>query len=536
MLKRASITSCSDWTQQYRIISDPRGNLNKFKFDMHPWTKAIHDCEDEDICAQKAAQMGLTETALNRTLYFIDQKRKNALYILPASTPDASDFSSSRFDPAIQLSPHLKKVFNATSNVGHKRAGAASLFIRGSRSRNHLKSIPAAYVVADELEEMTAENISLIPERLSGQLEKQLFRLSTPSVPNRGIHAIFQDSSQHHFYFKCPSCNRSTELVFPDCLKIIGEDPTDSKVNESHLICRECGNKLPHELKHEWLHIDNTEWVESFSNKTITGFYISQLYSFMEPPRELAKKYLRGLTNPSDDQEFWNSKLGLPREPQGSRIDPEDCIGGYTMQSSYSGTNAVVMGVDIGSELHLEITEYKLDANTPLEDLHLRSQARVLYAGTVKEFEHLNALIKAFKVHYIAVDAQPERRKAAEFIRPFPNQAVIVFYNSNDKSPLVTKHPNSNIVTVNRTLALDISLGRFKTGTITLPKDIPLAYKNQIQEPKRIVKKDPDGNPVAAYVSGDRVPDHYGHARNYAEIAFMNLCQVSINTNLGTSL
>jgi phage terminase large subunit GpA-like protein len=104
-------------------------------FDHHPWLKEMHDCKATIKVGQKAAQCGYTEWALNESFYFNDIRRMDVLYVLPNTRPDAADFSSSRFDKALELSEHLRKLYSEVQNVGHKRAGSTNLFIRGSNSR-----------------------------------------------------------------------------------------------------------------------------------------------------------------------------------------------------------------------------------------------------------------------------------------------------------------------------------------------------------------------------------------------------------------
>ena len=45
-----------------------------------------------------------------------------------------------------------------------------------------------------------------------------------------------------------------------------------------------------------------------------------------------------------------------------------------------------------------------------------------------------------------------------------------------------------------------------------------MEYKDHLQAPVRIYKRDKDGNPVGIYVTGNE-QDHFAHARNYAEMA-----------------
>ena len=78
-----------------------------WSFKYHPWIREMHDATEEMIVGQKGAQLAFTECVLNKAFFNIDVKGVSVLYVLPANTPDASDFSKARFDPALELSPHL---------------------------------------------------------------------------------------------------------------------------------------------------------------------------------------------------------------------------------------------------------------------------------------------------------------------------------------------------------------------------------------------------------------------------------------------
>jgi phage terminase large subunit GpA-like protein len=187
-LQRKAVTSCSAWAMTYRIMGTPYPG--KWTFTHHPWLKEMHDSESEMIVGQKAAQLGYTEFALNLAFYYIDIKATDVLYVLPSKTPDASDFSASRFDGALELSQHLTDLFSDVKNVGHKRAGAVNMYVRGSKSRPGLKSIPVGLVILDEVDEFEQKNIPLAMERLSGQVERKIAMLSTPTIEERGINFL----------------------------------------------------------------------------------------------------------------------------------------------------------------------------------------------------------------------------------------------------------------------------------------------------------------------------------------------------------
>lgn len=503
-LRKKSVTTCSQWAEAYRVMGRPFPG--KFSFRHHPWAREMHDCDSEFMVGQKGAQLAFTETALNKVFFNIDIKRQNVLYLLPAATPDATDFSTSRFDPALELSDHLRDLFSDTNNIGHKRAGSASLFVRGSRSRSAVKSLPISFLVADEVDEMNKENLRLAFERVAGQIDYQIFLLSTPTIDGNGINKYFRDSSQDHYMFPCPHCDRKIELTFPESI-VITDDP-----NDSYLICSYCKDKLPHEEKSSFL--SSGVWVPSYSNRDMRGFTINQLYSPTVKPKDIAKAYLDALRDPTDEQEFYNSKLGLTHVVEDARItdaDLDSCIKEHHIIDQYRGFNLVTMGVDVGKKIHYEIAEWFVKFNEP-------EFCRVLRMGTVEEFEHLHSFYQDFKLSAVVVDLNPERRKALELAKLFPNTRLCHYLVGI--SGRVISEQKDNIIAVDRTSWLDASLGRFRNQTIALPLNTSLEYRQHLQNIVRVPKKDRDGNPVVQYVTGENQDDHYAHARNYNEIAF----------------
>lgn len=533
-LKRKSIVSCSRWAEAYRVMSGQDGPY-PWRFTYHPWLKGMHDSDAEMNVGQKAAQMGYSENVLNRTYYTLDVKRQDVLYVLPNTTPDASDFSSGRFAPALELSPHLANMFTDANNVGHKRAGSSNLYIRGSRSRSQLKSVPVGFLVLDELDEMTAENIPMAFERMSGQREKASWLISTPTIENYGINDYFSKSSQNHFFFECPSCSRRIELTWPESIIITADSFDDPRLKDTHLICTECKAVLPHETKHEWL--ATGEWVESFPNRDIKGWFITQLYSCMVPPKTIAEFFIRSTTDKAAEVEFYNQKLGRPHAVDGAKLNDDDingCIAGYKRGELATQMGLVTMGVDVGSVLHFEIDDWTLSPMASGIDLNIYAESRVLLFGKVKHFEELDELMLKWGIRYCVIDAQPERRKSLEFANRFYGRVKVCFYGNGVNGRMLMVNEAENSVTVDRTTWLDLSLGRVRRQKpwIMLPSDVDAEYRSHLKALVRDYRTDQHGNPVGRYIKAEKDPDHYAHARNYAEIALPLAASVGSSTDL----
>jgi len=515
-LKRSALTTCSNWAEQYRVMGKPYPGLWNFKH--HPWLRGMHDSKAELNVGRKAAQMGYTELLLNWTFFNIDIRGESVLYVLP-NDDNAGIFSSSRFDAALELSPHLDTMFSDVKNTKHKRAGSANLYIRGSRSKVNLVSVPVGRCAIDELDKMVVEHIPLVWERMSGQLDKQMWMVSTPTVPDFGIDVPYKQSTMEHFFFPCPCCSKQTELTFPESVEIRGKDAFDPSVKESYLICTSCKGKLDHATKTDWL--AKGEWVSQNSQATSRGFYINQLYSGTVSPAEIVSQYFKAMINPADEQEFYNSKLGLPHIVEGARVNDseiKDCSSAYKNGADSSRSHIVTMGVDVGKWLNVEVCEWIPAPVSSDSDMHMNFIPRILFEGKVVDFNELDKFVMKYATNCVVIDANPERRESLKFCARFPGIAYACFYGRDQKSRDTILGSELPTVTVDRTSWMDLAISRFSAKRIKIPMDAEMEYKEHMKAVVKVYEKDDNGNPVAKFMNVG--PDHFAHSRTYSEIAF----------------
>jgi hypothetical protein len=380
--------------------------------------------------------------------------------------------------------------------------------------------VPVGVLILDEKDEMNQDNIPLARERQSGQVIKKTWEISTPTIDGIGISETFGQSTQNFFAFPCPSCSRYIDLKFPDNFEIVGDDVKDPEIRKSYLKCNLCGVKLPHEIKHEWL--APAKWVKTYKNRNIEGWGINQMYSSARAaePGIFIESYFKAKINPADEQEFYNSKLGLPHVVEGARVSDKDiasCMGSYG-KFVENDHGMVTMGVDVGSWLHYEIDKWHIHPNAI--DISSESKCQLIAEGKVATFEELEDLMYRYQIQGCVIDIQPERRKAFEFAQKFWGRVKMCFYGRGIQGKQIHVHQEDELtVTVDRTSWLDLSLGRFRNKMIDLPVDLSMEYKEHIKSPVRVYEKDIDGNPVGRYVKAGSNDDHLAHARTYSEIA-----------------
>lgn len=522
-LKHVSITSPSKWATTYRMMPD-----GLWTFDEFPWTREMHDSRAELNVGQKAAQMGFTETLLNLAFYVIDILGKDVMYVLPTKTPGATNFSSGRFDPALELSPYLRNLFSDVDNIGHKRAGAANLYVVGSHSRADLKSAPISELLMDEVAEFVKGSVPLALQRISGQKAetRQAWLISTPTFEGHGISQYYNLSDKGLFVFKCPSCSRFIDFKYPESLVICGDSMFDPRYKESHLICTECKAKLPHEDKR--IYLRDGVWQPQISNATWRGFSISQLYSMRTRPQDIALTYFKAQTNPAEEQELWNSVIGKPHETKGARVSDSDIDaailnGPKNRMSDPTPGGLVTMGIDVGKWYHYEVAQWKLLPNSIPNDVNTYAICKILKHGKCKDTSELEKIMLEWRVLQAVMDVAPDFREGLRFSRRFPGQVHLCRFSSAvGKSINVPKdaNPNEPVIHVDRTCWLDEALGRFHRKTITLPIDTNMEYREHLKIPVKMYEKDQNGNPVAKYISEEN-DDHYAFSRCYNEIALV---------------
>lgn len=516
-LRRKSIVSCSRWAEEYRILKN-----HKWCFDEFPWTREPHDCKNEFIIIQKAAQMGFTEVALNLTFYKIDICHEDCLYVLPTES-DASAFSSGRFDTALAECEHLQKLFSDANNISLKRAGNSTLYVRGSKSRSKLKSIPTGHITLDEVEEMCQENIPLAFHRSSGQKNPQKLLISTPILHKKGINSYYLDSTQDDFFFTCPCCSKKICFKFPESIVITGNGLNDPDLKKSHYICYECKNVITHENKPEYL--KSGRYVSAYPGRDMRGFTVTQLNHMRHvgEPVNIAKAYIKSLEDPTEEQEFYNSTLGQPHIVANSQLTEgivEDCKKPYAKPEK-ARSPIVTIGIDVGKYFHFEVDEYYIDSKSTEELLNERTIARVLDEDLIPlegGEASLIKLIRKWKPAGVVIDVQPEMLLARSLSRRFKGIVYACKFVSTVGAKHIQFNEEERRINVDRTSWLDLALKRFRKRTIQLPTNIDSDYIKHMVKLVRVYTKDADGNPVGRYESTDAT-DHFAFARVYSEIA-----------------
>ena len=472
-------------------------------FEDHKFLHGIYKDQHDHIIWMKSAQAGITERALTEAVWLADQFPENALYVFPTSS-SISDLVQERVDDPLNNNDYLQKVSGRSKKllgkqadkVGLKRMSEGFIYFRGSNKPTQITSVPADIIFVDEVDRMPPDSVPYIPKRLGHSHRKWQRWLSTPTLPNFGIHKMFIETDQCHYNVKCNHCNEWIDLDFFTHVKY--EMKNDVECKEAWIECHKCHKRIvPHLLE--------GEWVPLYPDRDKRGYFIHKLYTPRVDLKELVQESLK--TAEWEVQQFYNQDLGLPYSPKGGSISDEDiqaCIRGYRTGVQKGQTH--YMGVDVGVYLHVTI----------------QTEDRMALIVKVKDFTELDQLMKDYNVRFCVVDALPETRKAQEFAARFRGRVFLCYYsklNEPKKDEWFQHNASEAKVNTRRTLSLDNWSDRIRKQKVFMPENVNdfVEFKENMAALTRIVREDNKGNMIAEYVKTG--PDHFYHAGNYSNIA-----------------
>lgn len=510
------------WTMKYRIMLSPK---TPFDLTSHAYLRGLYECDARQMVVKKAGQVGASEYLVSYALHAADARRMDILYVMPTDD-DVSDFSRTRFGPALEASTYLAEIVvdgsadarRGADRVTLKRIHNSWLYFRGGRVKPdgnapQLKSLPADGIILDEYDEIDVRAPELARKRLGHSAHKEERDVSTPTYTGVGIDLEWRNTDQRLWHLRCDHCGTWQTLTIQQV--VIEQDELGRPVDwwgraegRAFVACRRC--------QREMNRLAVGQWVPTFPGRDVAGFHLSKLFSaqanLMSTIRALQT------ADESKRKEAFNQDLGEPYTPQGGGLTDQAldaCRREYAPGAR--ANERTVMGVDVGRVLHFVIRG-PADATTGERPLRR--------AGEAASFDEVGRLIRAFNVGVCVMDALPETHAARKFqgeVNAGRRGTVWLAYYSSFEG---TRHEDigqwndkEGIVTLDRTRAMDEMMARFTDGKNALPATMRsnVDYYEHLKASVRVTERKRDGNLAARYVESG--PDHYAHAETYCAAA-----------------
>jgi len=488
------------FVERYRVL-----NGKPFSLERYPFLLQIYrDLHTQSIVIMKGAQMGITEYAMNRAIWFVMNKNENVLITQPTRR-DAAEFVQTRLDPTLQ---QFEEVFKATpeeirrkwvDNKRIKQIGERFIYVRGTIGESEAASIPVGFRIHDEVDRSNWRVIQQYRSRLEASEHKWELFISTPTHARTGIHKLFEDSDQHHAFYLC-ECGHATAVccMWAQLLEL------------GDFLCPQCKRK-----------IDRTKlvWRPLNPGARRRGYHLSHLIN----PARSAEDILALREDYEDERDFYNFVLGLPYDREEDRLTLqmlEQCQDGrFHLQTSAPHS---IMGVDQNGGLYIVILRIIRPGYYAVIWVERKDGTR---------WEELDFLMRQYSVQTAVVDHMPNRISAIRFAQRYPGRVWLGFYHDRfherDLAFIPPKDDNDYPrVAINRNIWFERLFDLISRKAINFPVDdrirLVFAHLRRVRKETREV----GGEQRIRYVRTGA--DHYAHALLYAIVAAQRVARRTI--------
>ena len=519
----------------------PRNDRLPWSFLDHEYQIAIVDSPAQDKCTKKCAQVGVSELSIRDTLAFcaMHDYRKMA-YVLPTSK-FSSEFSSTRFDPAIESSEYVKSVISKdVDNTGVKKIGTCFLVMRGTSGTTSAISIDLDGITTDEIDFCNQDVLGSFASRLQHSDLKITSDFSTPTVPEYGITALYEESSQGRYRVRHSKCGKLVspsffrDAVIPgfeeEIMAYRREDRFHPGVVDAYIKCPGCGHKIDWQ---DFCDPKKREWVHAFPSRSKTGFQVVPWdvpkYNPLPEVLESIKKYKLysdwvnfrvGSDYSSSEDSFLKETIEANTSGLGSTLVS---VSGNGYRHVFIGadlgkTSWIVIGVPTKLGLRIVCAESVVVAN--LTDANLGA--------------YLCGLFRQLSAQKIIVDAAPNYETALHLhANLYEGQAYGAYYGGAKTNILdiYNFRDNEGIVQMDRNGSFDDLAKAVNSGQITFcePTEFTVDEKTNTKTAvitkhlvsmKKVKKLTSKG---LTRVWTNTGPDHFAHALNYCYAAYASL-------------
>lgn len=449
----------------------------------------------------KAAQVGCSEMAINRVLWYADYHPSgHAIYTLPSIT-DVREFSGTRLKPAILETPYFQRRIqpDCIDNAQLKQFGTAFVHFRGTFTERATTQVPSDFNVHDELDWSRPDVVGLYRSRLEASLLKWTWKISVPTLPGYGIDKSFAESNQGHWFHKCSRCNHWFALccAWPDAVNISG-DPEDDA-----FVCSKCKRPLGDRGIGEWVAAK-----PDVANHA--GYHVTQLMSLRTAPSSF-----RNQGGYKWKKQFYWFKLGQPYGAKGVTVNRDVILGCENEAVAWkAGGDHYLAGIDQGDDCWIIIGDPHMIPD------HLVIRGLIYIEDDDERFSNVADQLKLYNIDIGVIDAGPNKKSALALCRAFPSRVFASFYSDRQREIIIWPEDKPTM-TLNRTDTLDLMMDGIRSRLFQIPAfnencDVLIKHVENISK-QRIVD-DEKGKITHRYVSSG--PDHYAHSLNLLLVAY----------------
>jgi len=475
------------WVLDNKFINE---NQKPFEFTKHRFMLQPYADSSPDQVIMKSAQVGWSVAAILKSLHAAKFLGLNIIYVLPTRNV-VHDFVTPKVNPMIERNPEIRKMVKGSNSTSLKQVGDRFIYFRGSFHEGEAISTTADLIVADEYDRSDQQVLTVYQSRLQASDWGWFWRFSNPSLPGFGVHELFEDSDQQHWFITCSKCKHQwhMDIDWDAGLKNHFIDPE----NEVYR-CGKCKEILGDKDR------QNGQWVAKFPSRKRRGYWLSQLMI----PWVTAAKIMRQKEDMSIEV-FHNFVLGLPYQASEHMINRESILGASFPQ--LAAKKNVVIGCDSGKTKHWV----------------MGNENGVFSYGKTDSWEDIETMINMYKATCV-IDALPDFTIPESLAKKYPGQVFVHYYSpDNSQSMDISRRKEGTdfgILQSDRTKLFDVLAADIVVKKIKFfqpAKDLDdLIY--HCEQAYRVVERDTKGIMKARWETKVNRPDHWLHALAYYRV------------------
>ncbi len=319
----------SEWADKHRVLPTTNAEPGPWRTARVPYLRDIMDALSssspiERVVFMKGAQTGGTEAGLNAIGYWIDHAPGTILAVWP-SLDMVRRNSRVRIEPLIEGTPSLRakiapaRAKDPGNTVTQKEFAGGTLVMTGANSATGLRSLPARYLVLDEVDgfPVDADNegdpVALAIQRTATfRGRRKILMISTPTDAGASrIEKAFRETDQRRYFVPCHHCGTF------QVLKWSGVKWPEGEPRRAFYACEECGGVIEERDKPSMLAAGEWRPTEPGDGRT-AGFHLPALYSPFETWGEIAAEFVIVHRDALRLRVWTNTKLGEPFEDRES--------------------------------------------------------------------------------------------------------------------------------------------------------------------------------------------------------------------------
>ena len=375
---------------------------HKLDFHDHAYLWDIYQDFSPNQACMKAAQICFTTTAIIKSLWLTKQNKMDMIYTMPTYS-DVGTLVTSKVNRIIEQNPIFQEWTSKRDTIEQKRVGDSVIYYRGTWSEREALSITSDLNVHDEVDRSNLKVVEQYASRLQHSKFQWQWQFSNPSVPEVGVHKMYNRSDQKHWFVTCPKCNKKQFLVM--------ENIFPKETGGYYFGCNNCQTELDRR---------NGEWIARWKNLTynketnpmgVNGYWISLL---MAP--WVSANTIKELERTKPADYFANFVLGIPYTGSGNVVIKDVIMRNLTSEIN-TQEGRIVIGVDPGSDIRYVIGNAQ----------------GIFYYGECKNYKELEVLMNRWQKAIMIIDSGGDLIASRELRDRYKNRIFLAYYRQDRK-------------------------------------------------------------------------------------------------------